>query len=287
MKPFLGFDLTENKNNYQANGAEFLCCTPSEAMMQTLLSSEEKADQTVTKAQLPLFLQIIQWVCGGVGALMFLGIGKGVFSMEEISFQQAYQNAPWAFWVGGCCLAVWAVLKLIGRAKAKTVLESDEGSHHLSRLAATQNSVYAELAVPSTAKDVDILSFCYRMKDDQIKLCERTMQLYSHQNPSFKVFTDKENLYLANLDGKYAFPLSALQTIRTQDKKVRTAGWNKDVPPTKGIYKPYKMTTDQFGCVHSKPHYVLEVMLEGELWGIYFPCYELPVFEELTGLKAQ
>ena len=30
----------------------------------------------------------------------------------------------------------------------------------------------------------------------------------------------------------------------------------------------------------------LELEHEGETWGIYFPCYELPVFEELTGLKA-
>lgn len=287
MKPFLGTDLTDRNNEPPANGAEFLVAAPSAAMAQALESSAEKADRTVTKSQLPLPLRICQWVTGGVAAIFALGILKGLTGSDGVSIPQAYQNAPWLFWVLGVCLIAWAALKLIGRQKAKTVLESDEGSHALSHLEATCASVYTELAVPADAKDVDILTFYYKVKDGNVKACEKPMQLYSHQNPSFKVFADGENLYLANLEGKFCFPLSSLQAIRRQDTKVRTSGWNKAAAPTEDIYKRYKMSVDQFGCVHSKPHYILELLHGGKVWGIYFPCYELAIFESLTGLEAE
>ena len=35
------------------------------------------------------------------------------------------------------------------------------------------------------------------------------------------------------------------------------------------------------------PYYILEVVHNTETYGIYIPCYELPVFEELTGLRAE
>ena len=287
MKPFLGIDLTNRNNEPPANGAEFLVAKPSTAMAQTLNTSAEKASQTVTKATLPLPLRICQLVAGGAAALIALGIFKGLLGSDSISIAQSYQNAPWLFWVCAGCLIVWAALRLIGHRKAKAVLESDEGVHDLSHLETTCAGVYAELAVPSDANDVDILAFYYKVKDGEVRACEKPMQLYSHRNPSFKAFSDGENLYLANLKGKCCFPLQSLQAIRRQNTKVRVPDWNKESAPTEGIYKQYKMHTDQFGCVHIKPYYILELEHGGETWGIYFPCYELPVFEALTGLKAE
>lgn len=284
MKPFLGIDLTENKKNEHPNGDCFLIARPSAATAQAFENSTEKAEAAVRKSKLPLPLRIVQWVCGAVGGLIALGILK---ALGNVSITQAYHNAAGLFWVGGGCLLVWAVLKLIGTRKEKAVLGTDESAHAISSLERVCSAVYADLSVPANAREVDLLSFFYKRKDDEIKVCEKGMQIASYLNPVYRVYADSENLYIANLEGKYAFPLSDIRAIHTVKKHIRIAGWNKDESFSKGFFKQFKLTTDNYGCIHCKYYHILEVERGGESWGIWFPCYELPVFEILTGLKAQ
>ncbi len=284
MKPFLGIDLTLDKKNEQTNGTEFLVATPSSAMAQSFDNSMNKAEETVESAKLPLVLRIIQTVCGCVGAIFAIGILR---ALGEVSIVEAYRNAPWVDWTAGICLAVWGILKIISKVKEKSVMGTEESSRAISNLEMVSKAVYTELAVPDSAKAVDILFFYYKNKDGQIKVQEKGMQITQYFNPEFKIFKDEENLYLANLEGKYAFPLSALTKLHTVKKHIRMLGWNKDEQLNKGIYKQYKLTTDNYGCVHSKYYHILEVAHDGESFGIYFPCYELPIFSELTGLTVQ
>ena len=62
MKPFLGINLTNDKHNTQPNGAEFLIRQPSPVLAQALQSSDDRADQTLESAKLPLFLRIFQGI---------------------------------------------------------------------------------------------------------------------------------------------------------------------------------------------------------------------------------
>ena len=34
-------------------------------------------------------------------------------------------------------------------------------------------------------------------------------------------------------------------------------------------------------------YHILEIEKDGEIYGLYFPCYELSAIEELTGLSAE
>lgn len=287
MKPFLGIDLTTDKKNDRPNGAEFLVAKTSPALSRSFEQSSENAEETIEQSRLPLPLRIGQWICGAVGLVVALGLVKGLGGENDVSLSQAYQNAPWLFWLAGGSLLAFAVLKLIGRRKEKTVLATEESAHTLRKFEGVCDAIYSELAVPSDAKEVDLLSFFYKVKDGSIKVCERPMQLWSHFNPVFKVFADSEQLYFANTEGKYAFPRSSLKAIHTLEKRVRVMGWNKTVAYNEGVYKQYKLTSDQYGCIHCKLSYILEIDRNGEPWGIHIPCYELPAFEELTGLKAQ
>ena len=284
MKPFLGIDLTTNKKNEQLNGMEFLALKPSSAMARSFECSSEKAEETIKQSKLPLPLRVVQWISGAVGGIVAVGILKG---LSNVTLQEAYQNASVLFWVAGGCLLVWAILKLTSTQKEKSVMGKEESTQTLTNLEGVCRAIYSELAVPADAKEVDILSFFYKVKDGDIKVCEKGMQITQYLNPIFKVFVDSENLYIANLEGKYAFPLSSLVSITTVKKHIRIGGWNKEEPHNKGIYKPFKLTLDQYGCVHCKCYYILEINRNGESWGIYIPCYELAAFEELTGLKAQ
>lgn len=277
MKPFLGIDVTLNKKNEQMNGNEFLVQKTSSVLSESLEASTEKAEHTIQKAKLPLPFRIAQFICGIAALLLAGGIVKA-----DVSLAEGYHNAPWLYWTAGICAVLWLILWLCGRHKAKSTLTTEENTQTFSRLEGVVNAVYTELAVPDDAKDMDILSFFYKIKDGEIKVHEKAMQLFQYFNPKFKIFSDEENLYLANLEGKYAFPLSSIVKLHTVEKHIRIAGWNKEEPCDKGIYKQYKLTTDNYGCIHCKKYYILEIAHQGESIGIYVPGYELPTLEEYT-----
>lgn len=205
---------------------------------------------------------------------------------DSVTLSQAYQNASWLFWLGGGCIAVWGLLKLISIRKAKNIFESDESSRVISNLNVTSDAIIADLNVPKDSEKIDILSFFYKVKDDKIKVCEKGLQIASHMNPIFHAFCDSKHLYLANLEGKYAFPLTDIKGIRSVKKTILLLSWNKDIPYNHENYKKYKLSEDNYGCIHCKGYHILELEHDGETWGVYFPCYELPVIEQLTGLTA-
>ncbi|MBP3434766.1 MAG: hypothetical protein J6K62_00335 [Clostridia bacterium] len=274
MKPFLGIDLTLNKENKQFNGNEFLVRKPSSALSKSLEVSTDKAEKIIDKSKLPLPLRIVQFICG-IAALF---IASGILE-ADVSLVEGYHNAPGLFWATDICAVIWLILWLCSKKKAKAILDTDESSQTFSHLDSVTNTIYAELTVPDQTKSIDILSFFYKIKKGKIKVQEKGTQLFQYFNPEFKIFTDEENLYLANLEGKYAFPLSAIVKIHTVKKHIRIAGWNKAEKFNQGMYKQYKLTTDNFGCIHCKQYHILEINHQGESYGIYFPSYELPTLE--------
>lgn len=286
MKPFLGIDLTTNQKNEQMNGGEFVVAKPNLSLTRSLESTSENVDETIEKSKLPLPIRIGHWICGAVGVLIAIGIIKALGGEDGGTLSEAYQNASWLFWLGGACLVVWALLKLVSMRKEKNVLETEESSQAFNNLDKTCEAILADLKVPQDSREIDILFFFYKVKNDSIKVCEKGLQIAPYINPIFHIFTDSENLYLANLEGKYAIPLSQIEAIKSIKKTIRITEWNKDEAFNKGIYKQYKLSEDNYGCIICKGYHILEFEHENELWGIYFPCYELPLIEELTGLKA-
>lgn len=279
MKPFLGIDVTTDKNNELINGKEFLTQETSSALSRSLETSSEKADETERKAKLPLVFRILQYICGVAALLISIGISRAL-TRSDITFADSYQNAPILFWAAGVCAVVWLILWIWSKQKSKTVMETDESEQTFSNLDGVVDAIYKELSVPEDAKTVDVLSFFYKTVNEEIKVHEKPMQLFQYSNPEFKIFADSENLYLVNLDGKYTFPLSSVKGIHTVTKKTRIASWNKEELFNSDTYKKYKLAADQFGCIHCKEHHIIEIDHKGETFGIYIPCYELPTFEE-------
>lgn len=269
------------------NGMELIIAKPSAAMTQALEASSESAEKTAARAKLPLAIRVIHWICGAAAVIVTIGIIQALIGEERVSLPEAYHHATWLFWIAGGCFVLWLILLIISVKKAKSVFDCEESNHLLSNLNAICDGIYRELSVPADAQEVDILSFFYKTKDGDIKVCEKGFQAVPYFNPVFKIFADSENLYLANLEAKYSIPLSSLQVIRTVNKTIRVPGWNKEEAPNSGIYKQYKITTDNLDCIHSKPYHILEFHHNGDIWGIYFPCYELPILEAVTGIKAQ
>ena len=275
MLPLWGIDLTTDKKNEKMNGSEFLAQKPSAALEQTLEASTDNVEQTIEKSKLPLPFRILQYICSFATLICVGGLLKA-----DVSFTEGYQNAPWIYWAAGICAVIWFILWAWSKSKSKKVLETDETDRTFSHLEHTSNAIYQELSVPKNAKDIDILSFFYKVKNGEIKVQEKGMQVFQYFNPEFKIFTDEENLYLVNLEGKYAFPLSSIVKIHTVKKHINIAGWNKKEKFNTGIYKQYKLTGDNYGRIHCKQYHILEISHQGKTYGLYFPNYELPVLEE-------
>lgn len=287
MKPFMGIDLTVNKKNEEFNDAAWLEQATSAAMVQSVEDGIVRSLETVEKSELPLALRIAKIVCGYGGLLIALGLLRSMIGEEAISLAQAYQNASWLFWLGGVCIVVWGILQSMSMKKQKEVLESEEGTQTFSHMEKSIEAALAELGVPSDAGEVDVLSFYYKEKDGEIKVQEKMMALAPYSTMVFHLFSDDERVYLANAEGKYAFPRKAIRSIETVKKTVRADTWNKDEEYNKGQYKKFKITADNYDCIHFKPYHILHLDKDGEEWGIYFGCYDLAAFEAATGLKAE
>lgn len=288
MKPFLCIDISEDKNNEVVNGEDLIAVRPSEMMSSTLTGAAKNAGETLERAKLPTALRVLQWICGMAAAIIVLGVVKAI-GREDLTLAQAYSNAPTLFWVGGVCLVVWAILRFAASRKNKTVMESDEGSYSIEKLDSVISTVMGELGVPGDAREVDVLTFKYKVKNGEIKPKQGAMDFTAtvYVNSVYKLFADSDCIYLADVGGKFEIPRSELRRISTVNKRISVPEWNKETPPTKGEYKQYKMTTNKYDCIFFKPYHILEFEHAGETWGIYFACYDLPAFEAATGLKAE
>lgn len=285
MKPFAAVDLTHDKKNEAFNGEEFCCAKPSESLAHAFAEASEQVSGILKRAALPTPLKILEWICMFLGLTTFISLLRALGDVESLDV--AYGNAPWAFWLCGISLVGWFILWLVGQKRQKAVLEDESNEQAVSRMNGLCDAIFAELSVPSNAREVDILSFQYKEKNGKLKHVQKGNSYFNYINLVYRVYGDEENLYLVNADGKYAFPKASLKAIRTQKKQVILSSWNKDTPHDEGYYAQFKLQVNQYGCVITKPYHILELEKDGQLWGIYFPCYDLKTIEVLTGLEAE
>ena len=280
QKPVFGIDQTLDKENDEGNAKAFCVASISEECAKALEQEGDEAEQTLERARLSLPLRILQYVSGIAALLIAAGILRA-----DVGFAQGYQNAAWLYWLCGACALVWLPLFVASRQKSKAVLESEEARDNERELEQALQQAYRELGVPVQAADVDLLAFYYTVKDGKVKLAQKA--LISYINVEMKIFVEGDRLCITDAHERYEFPLSEICGIQTVSKRICVPFWNKQEPHNKEPYKKFKITTNNAGMIFFKPYHILEIAHGGELWGIHFPCYELPVFEALTGHYAQ
>lgn len=284
MKPIFCIDIAQNKKNDSFNGNEFITATVSKKNSEALELKQEELEKTVEQSQLPLWMRIVKMICGIAGVI--IGVST-VRASTSIGFAKAFSNAPILISTGFLCLVAWLILQFLSKKKERAVLTANNAEQQAEAIESDIKSIYDCLNVPSDATSVDVLVFRYKMKDGMPSAQTVGFQLTPYLNLDLKIYENNDELCLADLDNVYSFKKSEFKSIKTVDKRISVPSWNKGEQPTKGIFKQYKMTVNNMGCVFFKPYYILELEHDGELCGIYFPCYELETFEKLTGLHAE
>ena len=279
MKPVFGIDLTDNKKNEEFNSAPFIAATPDETVAAQFEQISNEAEETVKESKLPLPLLIAEYVLGGFGAIVAAcTLSAGL----EIGFSKVWENGSILIGIGGACLVLFLALWLYGKLRSKNVLESDSTARTVQTLDGYARIIREQLEVPADAHRADALLFRYKIKNGE--LCP--VNNFPFINFEFDLFLRDGCLCFADLNHRCDFPLESLRRITTVKKRVTLLSWNKEEPIKSERYKPYKLTQNDMGFVLCKKYHVLELEGDGEAYGIWFPSYELPLFEELTGLKA-
>lgn len=287
MKPFLGIDITKDKKNEHFNGDEFIVASASPELVKALDNESDKALEVFDRVKLPLPARIMQWGCGIAGFSVFMALLKIVIDEDSFSLSNAYQTAPWVFWLAGACLLIWLAITIIGHKKEKAALEDGDSENTTLRIDSLADTIYEELGVPTDAAEVELLSFSYKLKNGEVFIKESADDITSYISVVYKAYVSGGELFLADREHKYAFSLSDIRAIHTVKKRISYFGWYKDVSCDDDAYKSYKLKEDDLGLIHIRWYHILEVEHCGETFGIYFPSYELPIFETLTGLKAE
>lgn len=284
MKPIFGIDVTLDKKNETCNGEEFITNTIAKEQIVELEEEQEKLDQTIKDSKLPLLMRAIKNLSGAVALIIVLGIVK---ALPTVGLMQAFKNAPFLFIGALVCASVWAFLQFAGKQKEKHVLADQNAEHKALKIDARVLEIYHELNVPFDAVSVDVLMFSYKIKNGEVVAKASGISTTPYINIDVKAYATAQELCLADLESVYSFKLEELKGIKTVNKRIAIPLWNKEEEPTKGEFKQYKMAVNNLGDVFFKPYYILEGERNGEVFGIYFPCYELATFEKLTGLKAE
>ena len=282
MKPIYGIDITSNKNNETFNGSEFITNTSSQYKLEAVESRQENLLETVEKCKLPLWVRIAKWICGIYALLVIAGLVKAA-----VDFEQAFSTAPWLIFSGIACGLIWLALQIFSKIKEKRVMAEEGVDQQIEDIDVDVQDIYNELNVPDNADTVDVLLFKYKIKNGEIVPKALGFQTTPYSNLEVKIYIKDDDLCLADLETVYSFKLSELRAIKTVNKRISIPTWNKEEKPTKGEFKKYKMSVNDMEDVFFKPYHILEIDHYGEIFGIYFPCYELATFEKLTGLKAE
>lgn len=281
MKPFYGIDRTTLKKNTFHEGDCFIAATVSDMTRQSYERALQSAAKELEATKLNPVLRGLKTVCSWITLFGFLST---IRALRNVTIAEAFENAPFIFWLMGGCGVVWLVLTILTNRKAKNVMEGEGFGQSTRRLEGEIDRVFRELQVPEDAKQVDVVQLTYRWKNGTVKISTTGSETTPYTNVSLRVFRREDVLCLADLENRYELPISAMRRLKMVKKPLVIQGWNKEEKLNDPFYKPYKLTMDNYERVHTKSYGLLELSHDGVDWALWLPPYELNYISALTGL---
>lgn len=233
-------------------GREFLAKTVSPPLRKDLRDCDERIAKAAKKLTLPTGLRLLLWY--------FLGLGITMLYASLLSVRYEREDL-WIFLASGVAfLAVAGAIAFWGILRKRKMLKSRERENLAVSAEKVRGNAQKELGVPSTAETAEVLTFFYKIKKGRVTPVYYGGAVFSLVE--LRLWRDGQNLYAADLEQVYAFPLQALRRLTGVEKTI----YINRIP------------------LHR--HYVLEIRHQGQDYGIYFPSYHLETVKKLTGLSA-
>lgn len=233
-------------------GREFLAKTVSPPLRKDLCGCDEQIAKAAKKLTLPTGLRLI--------ALFCLGFGLPMVYAALLSVKLEREDL-WVFLTAGVAfLAVAGAIAFWGLLRKRKMLNSREREDLAVAAEKARINAQKDLGIPSTAETAEVLTFFYKIKKGRVTPVYYGGAVFSRVE--LRLWRDGQNLYAADLEQVYAFPLASLRRLTGVEKTI----YINRVP------------------LHR--HYVLEIRHQGQDYGIYFPSYHLETVKKLTGLSA-
>ena len=280
IKPIFGFDVTDDKNSDKIYADYFISKKLDGETLKQLEDAKEALDTSVEKSKLPLFVRVFRYV-----ALLYGLLIVGSMLRADISLLETIRRVPVLCISGILALILGGALWAFAVIKEKRAFKLENMQEKIDNLESAGDKASRELGIPENAYVIDVLVSNYTVKNDKVKLYTPPLAYTPFINVPMRAYFVDNKLCLADAETVFSFPLGILGVGRRINKKAILPQWNKDEPYNKGEYKQYNLKISDAG-IHVKPYYVLEVKHGCETLGIYFPCYERYVFENLIGISV-
>ncbi len=250
----------------------------------TLAEEYEQASRAIdiikSKAKLPAGLHILRFVLYYFLILVFMCIfmvlGNFVSALKALIFLPIY--------LGGIITGLYFIRRYEKNRKERTE-NSNELRQAYKKLAEITEKIYISHGAPKDCAKADILTVCCKTKTDRNG--NEKQIITDRHNILMGVFTEADSFCLVTPYSKFAISLKFLQRISTIDEQFPINNWEREISKEDDYFKSHGLRTDSHGASYAERYHILEFSHNDEEWGLFFPCYELPVFEELTGLKAE
>lgn len=280
MKNVFGYPYVKDRES-RCDGERFITERVDAGFKQELDKAVGEVMEMEEKTGLPGWARLLSSIC----ILGFVIVGAGVVrNIGELSFAQMFRNAPALFIVGGVCVVVWLVLKIIESVKFNKAAVSGVIDRMVDSTERLDKLSEELLGVPNDYKNVDVLSFVYTEKNGKVKIKEDLF--YKHSNNEMKLFRNNDDLCLADIECVYSIPIADIKRYVLKKKKAEMDEWNKDTPFNKGEYKQYKIASNDYGTIACKYYALQFADVFGE-YEIFFPEYELEAFKAIVDVPVE
>lgn len=282
MKKILfSINVTDNKKNEIEDGKELITKEVDNSTSEQIDKVNDEIMEIEDKGTMKLPLIILLFLVRV--ASIIIG-GSILVSLIDVPLSEIYSNAAILFYIFPVCILIWISITLYKKRK-KSEIEEDPSTEHLgNKINSMVISSFGLLDIPSDAMEIDFISVMYKMKNDKVRIVEKGMIKYLAIMK--RVYVDNNQLHLSDISKVQSIPLDEIVSINKVNKMLITPNWNKDILPTKGIYKQYKLGVNQFGMVTSKPYYIATINHEQTEYLLYIPKYEIDNFVGLTNIQV-
>ena len=279
MTNLFGLNITDNKDNTVLDGEVFCTDRISADQEAEIGSFLEEGKQLEKQSSLPLPLSVVKGICLFTWVITLIGTLNAL--ADGTSLSQGHKNAPVLDWVGIICFVIWLALQIVSllrRKKTEATPEYQQSDENAEKLL---QSIRETLGIPDDARKIDVLAERYVMKDGKPK--RKAVGLTEFDNIPMFTYIKEGRLCLADTSSVWEIPLSSLRSVELIKKRASFPDWTKPESYDSKTYKPYKITTNQFG--YFAKYYRVEI---SDLRGEYFlliPEYDGAAFADITEMR--
>ena len=272
MKNLFSFDVKAEEQPYNA----YIIKKADSSVLEEQDDTFKKANDFQKKYSLPLYLQIIMFVSFFAFVLVLFGIINAI--SRGTSFSQAYENAPYLFYICGACLLIFIILFGIARYLIKKGKKDPQYSIIEQEMQTAVEHSFENLGVPADASDISVIVYYFK---NNKRGKERAV---SYASIEMKIYADSDNLYLADTGSVTAMPFSDIQKIVENKRRTQVPQWTKDESFRSKKYKPYKVKATQYGYMVKT--YSMQINANGTELEVLIPNYELEILKTFVNVPV-